>query len=119
MEMTSRAKIRDAAAAGEDVPGRIVWLSGFCRLMPLEAELLSLLAGLYREPPPDPDGWPLSALAARLAAEPHAVAATLQPLGPLCSGGLVRVSMPAGDEPRVALNERIERFLFAPPRTRV
>lgn len=116
--MSGRLKIASTAAEGDDVPGRIAWLTGFCRLVPLETELLALLAGLYAQVPPDPDGWPASALAGRLQLPQPTVHAALQPLGALRAAGLVRVST-ADPDWRVALNERIERFLFAPPRSRV
>jgi hypothetical protein len=116
--MHSPVKIVTAAAEREDVPGRISWLSGFCRLVPLEAELLALVAGLHQALAPDPDGWPVSSLARRLQVPEPAVQAALQPHGPLRAGGLVRVSTAEHDW-RVALSERIEQFLFAPPRSRV
>ena len=57
---------------------------------------------------PDPDGWPVAALAEQLGSPEHAVVDALRPGTALVSWGLVRL----GGTDHVTLNERIARFLF-------
>jgi hypothetical protein len=113
MEIISRIKLKKRGPENDDLPGRIAWLAKFCRLERIEVEILSVLA---RPHAPEPDGWPISLVAAQLGVCDHTVRELVGVTAPLCEWGLVRV---IGEEnAQVMLNERIERFLFAPPSAR-
>jgi len=113
MEIISRIKLKKNSLEADDLndlPGRIEWLAKLFRLQRIECEILSLLS---RPSAPEPDGWPVSTVARQIGVADHTVSELVGPYAPLIEWGLVRVS--AEPDARVALNERIERFLFAPP----
>jgi hypothetical protein len=110
MQTLERIKHHKRPVGPSDAGGRLQWLGIFCRLQPMELEVLRVVAGVQAPAPPDPDGWPVRALAEHLGLLERMVVDYLSPGAPLVHWGLVRVT--AGD-PRIALNERIERFLFS------
>jgi hypothetical protein len=114
MEIIARIGLKRVGTEGDDLPRRIAWLAKFSHLGRLDVEVLAVLAGLSGGSAPDPDGWPIDAIAARVGLPARTVEAALIATAPLVTHGLVRVSGPS--DPRVLLNERIEQFLFAPPR---
>jgi hypothetical protein len=110
MEIISRIKLKKRGPETDDLTGRIAWLAKFCRLEQIEVEVLAVLARSYA---PEPDGWPVAELARQVGVSEHTVRELVSVGSPLSEWGLVRVS-PKLDA-LVVLNERIERFLFAPP----
>jgi len=96
---------------------RLAWLAQMCRLQPLAIDLFALIAGVYGEPNTPPAWWTVAKVATRLGVDTDGVAAELVPGSPLIDWGLVRTAPPpssrALDEVRVAVNERIARFLWA------
>jgi hypothetical protein len=114
MEIISRIKLKKRGPENDDLPGRIAWLAKFCRLERIEVEILSVLA---RPHAPEPDGWPVSRVASAIGVCDHTVRELVGVTAPLAEWGLVRVSGEDSDA-HVMLNERIERFLFAPPSAR-
>ncbi len=102
---------------GPSAEERLSWLAEMCRLGPLAVELFALVAGVDGEPNAPAAWWTVSSVAARLGAEDARVIGQLVPGAPLIDWGLVRTTpaptsrMPA--EARVAVNERIARFLWA------
>jgi hypothetical protein len=94
---------------------RLAWLAEMCRLTPLAVDLFTLIAGA--EPNAPPAWWTVSALATRLGVDDLGIIAELVPGSPLIDWGLVRTApAPTSRSPgeaRVAVNERIARFLWA------
>jgi hypothetical protein len=103
---------RDGEERAEE---RMAWLAEMCRLTPLAIDLFTLIAGA--EPNVPPAWWAVSAVATRLGVDDLAVIAELVPGAPLIDWGLVRLtpapSSRSPGEARVAVNERIARFLWA------
>jgi hypothetical protein len=93
-----------------DLPGRLAWLAKLCGLERIEVEILSVLA---RPSAPEPDGWPVAAVARLLCVSDQTVRVLVGPCTPLTEWGLVRMS--PDPDARITLTERIEHFLFAPP----
>jgi hypothetical protein len=102
---------------GPSAEERLSWLAEMCRLAPLAVDLFALVAGVDGEPNAPASWWTVSSVAARLGVEDAPVIAQLVPGAPLIDWGLVRTTpaptsrLPA--EARVAVNERIARFLWA------
>jgi hypothetical protein len=105
---------REEAPSAEE---RLAWLAEMCRLGPLAIDLFTLVAGVDGEPNAPPAWWTVSSVASRLGVDDAGVIAQLLPGAPLFDWGLVRTTpspssrMPG--EARVAVNERIGRFLWA------
>lgn len=103
---------RDGEGRAEE---RLAWLAEMCRLSPLAVDLFKMIAGA--EPDAAPVWWTVSAVAARLHADDLGIIAELVPGAPLIDWGLVRMTpAPTSRSPgeaRVAVNERIARFLWA------
>jgi hypothetical protein len=96
---------------------RLAWLAEMCRLGPLALDLFELVAGVGGEPNAPPRWWTVSSVAARLHVDDATVIAQLVPGAPLIDWGLVRTAPPPSSrvpaEARVAVNERIARFLWS------
>jgi hypothetical protein len=108
----------DGAATGTPSPEeRVAWLADMCRLAPLAVDLFALVAAIDGEPNAPVAWWTVAAAAARLGVDDALVVAQLVPGAPLIDWGLVRTApAPTSQRPgeaRVAVNERIARFLWA------
>jgi hypothetical protein len=108
----------DGDGAGAPSPEeRVSWLAEMCRLAPLAVDLFALVAGIDGEPNAPAAWWTLSSVAAKLAVDDAGVIAQLVPGAPLIDWGLVRTTPAPSSrlpgEARVAVNERIARFLWA------
>jgi hypothetical protein len=97
---------------------RLAWLVQMCRLGPLAIELFALVAGVAEAPDVPAAWWTLAAAATRLGVDELELRRQLMVGAPLIDWGLVRTAPPpprthAGGEARVAVNERIARFLWS------
>lgn len=96
---------------------RLQWLAQMCRLGPLAVELFALVAGVDDSPDEPVAWWTLTAAARRLGVDELDLRRQLTVGAPLIDWGLVRTAPPprthAVGEARVAVNERIARFLWS------
>jgi hypothetical protein len=107
----------DAGAGAPTPEERVAWLAEMCRLSPLAIDLFALVAAIDGEPNAPVRWWTVSSLATRVGVGDALVIAQLVPGAPLIDWGLVRTTpAPTSQRPgeaRVAVNERIARFLWA------
>ncbi len=96
---------------------RLAWLAQMCRLSPLGVALFALVAGVAEDPNLPVAWWTLAAAATRLGVDEPQLRRQLMVGAPLIDWGLVRTAPPPRThllgEARVAVNERIARFLWS------